>query len=154
MQKKYNLDGFYFVDDLLMINKQKISEFCQAIIDRGIKIKYNCSGRVNTVTPEIIQLLKKSGCISIYYGLESGNEQILETMSKKTSLKQIYDAVRLTREAGIYCAYGVMFGQPGETLETLHDSVELIKNISYGEYRSNKMFGSANVGTIISSTEF
>jgi len=141
MQKKYNLDGFYLVDDLLMINKTKITEFCNAIIDRGLKIKYNCSGRVNTVTPEIIQLLKKSGCISIYYGLESGNEEILETMSKKTTLEQIYKAVQLTREAGINCSYGVMFGQPGETRETLHDSIKLIKNISYGEYRSNKMFG-------------
>lgn len=141
MQKKYNLNGFYIVDDLLMLNKNKITDFCETIIDRGLKIKYNCTGRVNTVTPEIIHLLKKSGCISIYYGLESGNEKILETMSKKTNLKQIYEAIKLTKDAGIHCDYGVMFGQPGENHETLRDSINLIKNITYDGFRSNMIFG-------------
>jgi anaerobic magnesium-protoporphyrin IX monomethyl ester cyclase len=141
LQKKYNLDGFYIVDDLLMLSKEKITTFCKGIIERGLKFKYNCTGRVNTVTPEIIKLLKESGCISIYYGLESGNEEILQTMSKKTNLEQIYNAIKLTREVGIYCEYAVMFGQPGENKKTLQDSVDLIKNISYGTYRSNKIFG-------------
>ena len=46
LQKKYNLDGFYIVDDLLMVNKQKITEFCTGIIERGLKIKYNCFSQV------------------------------------------------------------------------------------------------------------
>ncbi|MBI3637455.1 MAG: B12-binding domain-containing radical SAM protein [Candidatus Rokubacteria bacterium] len=138
---RYKLDGFYFVDDLMMLSERKITALCEGILSRGLRIRYNMSGRVNTVTPEIVKLLKQSGCVSIYYGVESGNEQILRTMSKRTSLEQIYEAVRLTREAGIYCEYGLMFGQPGETAETLRDSVELIKKISYGEYRAQKIFG-------------
>lgn len=141
LQKKYNLDGFYIVDDLLMVNKQKITEFCTGIIERGLKIKYNCTGRVNTVTPEIVKLLKDSGCIAVFYGIESGNQELLQTMSKKTTLAQVYNAVRLTREADIYCEYALMFGQPGENRKTIKDSVELIKKISYGTYRSNKIFG-------------
>ena len=141
LKDRYNLDGFYIVDDLLMLSTNKIIDFCEGILERGIKIRYNCTGRVNTVTPKIIRLLKESGCVSIYYGLESGNQQILQTMSKKTTLEQIYKAVKLTRDAGIYTAYGLMFGQPGENRQTLQDSVDLIKNISYGEYRTNKIFG-------------
>jgi radical SAM superfamily enzyme YgiQ (UPF0313 family) len=137
----YNLNGFYIVDDLLMLSENKIRSFCEGILQRGIKIKYNCSGRVNTVTPEIARLLKASGCIAVYYGLESGNQRILETMSKKTTVKQIYEAVQLTRENNIYCEYGLMFGQPGENEETLQDTVQLIKNISYGHYRAQKIFG-------------
>jgi radical SAM superfamily enzyme YgiQ (UPF0313 family) len=138
---KYKLDGFYIVDDLLMLSKSKIKDFCEGILNRGLKIRYNCTGRVNTVTPEIARLLKESGCISIYYGVESGNQQILETMSKSTTLEQIYEAVRLTRENGMYCEYGVMFGQPGENKQTLQDSVDLIKNLSYDEFRALKIFG-------------
>jgi|GEM_PF-208822 anaerobic magnesium-protoporphyrin IX monomethyl ester cyclase len=141
MKDKYNLDGFYIVDDLLMLSTHKITDFCESVLERGLKIRYNCTGRVNTVTPKIIELLKESGCVSIYYGLESGNQQILQTMSKKTTLEQVHEAVRLTRDAGIYTAYGLMFGQPGENAQTLQDSVDLIKNISYGEYRTNKVFG-------------
>ena len=139
--ERYNVDGFYIADDLLMLSESKIRGFCEGLINRGLNIKYNCCGRVNTVTPEIIKLLKESGCISIYYGLESGNETVLKTMSKKTSLEQIYEAVRLTREAGIYCQYGTMFGQPGESEETLIDTVEMLKKISYGEYRAQMIFG-------------
>ena len=138
---RYKLDGFYFVDDLMMLSEKKIKGLCEGILGRGMRIKYNMSGRVNTVTPEIARLLKASGCVSIYYGVESGNEDMLHTMSKRTSLSQIRDAVRLTREQGIYCEYGLMFGQPGETAETLRDSIDLIKEISYGEYRAQKIFG-------------
>lgn len=139
--ERYKLNGFYIVDDLLMLSGKKITEFCTAVIDRGLKIKFNCSGRVNTVTPEIIRLLKEAGCISIYYGIESGNEHILQSMSKQTNLEQVYEAVRLTREAGIFASYGLMFGQPGENAETLRDTVTLLKNLSWGEYRAQKIFG-------------
>ncbi len=138
---RYKLDGFYFVDDLMMLSEKKIKGLCEGILDRGIRIKYNMSGRVNTVTPEIARLLKESGCISVYYGVEAGNEEMLRTMSKRTTLQQIRDAIRLTREQGIYCEYGLMFGQPGEDEQTLRDSIDLIKEISYGEYRAQKIFG-------------
>lgn len=141
MIDRFKLNGFHLVDDLLMLSEKKIKEFCEGVLSRGLKIKFSCSGRVNTVTPEVVRLLKKAGCVSIYYGLESGNQQILNSMSKKTNIEQIYEAVKLTRESGIFCQYGVMFGQPGENENTLRDSVELIKKISYGEYRAQKIFG-------------
>ena len=141
LQEKYNLDGFYIVDDLLMLSIHKIKDFCERILERGMKIRFNCTGRVNTITPEVISLLKQAGCIAIFYGLESGNEEILNTMSKQTKLSQIYEAVRLTRDAGIYCEFGVMFGQPGEDQKTIQDSVDMLKKIAYGEYRVQKLFG-------------
>jgi len=138
---RYNLDGFYFVDDLLLINEKKVKAICEGILERGMKIKFNMSGRVNTVSTETVKILKDAGCISIYYGIESGNNEILKKMSKKTTVEQIHNAIRLTREHGIYCTYGFMFGQPGENKTTLQDTVNLIKEISYGEYRAQKIFG-------------
>ena len=70
---RYRLNGFYIVDDLLMLNKTKVKGICEGIINRGMKIKFSISGRVNTVTPEIAKLLKEAGCVSVFYGLESGN---------------------------------------------------------------------------------
>jgi radical SAM superfamily enzyme YgiQ (UPF0313 family) len=141
MIDRYKVNSFYFEDDLFMLSYQKMKEFCEAIINRGFKIKYSCSGRVNTVNAEIARLMKESGCISVYYGLESGNQEILNNMSKKTNLEQIYEAIRLTREQGIYCLYGFMFGEPNDNENTLQDTVDCIKKISYGEYRSQKIFG-------------
>ncbi len=141
MIDRYKLDGFYFIDDLLLLSPSKVKGICEGIINRGMKIKFNLSGRVDTVTPEIARLLKEAGCIAIYYGLEAGNQQMLQTMSKKTTLEQIHEAIRLTRDVGIYADYGVMFGQPGENEQTLRDSINLVKDISYGEYRAFKIFG-------------
>jgi radical SAM superfamily enzyme YgiQ (UPF0313 family) len=138
---RYRLNGFYIVDDLLMLNKTKVKGICEGIINRGMKIKFSISGRVNTVTPEIAKLLKEAGCVSVFYGLESGNQEVLQTMSKKTTLEQICEAIRLTRENGIYCDYALMFGQPGENKETLQDTVNLVKSICYKEYRAFKIFG-------------
>jgi anaerobic magnesium-protoporphyrin IX monomethyl ester cyclase len=138
---KYKVNAFYFADDLFMLSYQKMKDFCEAIINRGYKIKYTCMGRVNTVNPEIARLMKESGCVSIYYGLESGSQEILNNMSKKTTLEQIYEAIRLTREQGIYCQYGFLYGEPNDNEETLADTVQCIKNISTGEYRPQKVFG-------------
>lgn len=138
---RYKLDGFYIIDDLMMLSEHKVKAFCEGILNRGLKIRFNCTGRVNTVTPEIIKLLKEAGCIAIFYGIESGNEKVLETMSKKTNLAQVHEAIRLTKEVGIYCEYGIMFGQPEEDRDSLRDSVELVKKLSYGEYRTQKIFG-------------
>lgn len=138
---RYKLDGFYFVDDLMMLSEKKIRGLCEGILNRGIKTKYNMAGRVNTVTPDIAKLMKESGCVSVYYGIEAGNDEMLRTMSKRTTLEQVRDAVKLTREYGIYCDYGIMFGQPGETAQTLRESVDLFKELSYGEYTAKKIFG-------------
>lgn len=138
---RYKLDGFYFVDDLMMLSERKIKGLCEGILARGLKISYNMAGRVNTATLEILRLLKESGCNSIYYGIESGHQETLQTMSKRTTLEQVREAIRLTREQGIYCEYGMMFGQPGETAETLRDTVALFKELSYGEYTAKKIFG-------------
>ena len=141
LKDKYRLDGFYIVDDLFMLSERKVVTFCEGLIDRKLNIRFNCTGRVNTVTRKIAQLLKDAGCISIFYGLESGNQEILKTMSKKTTLDQIYSTVRLTREEGMYCEFGFMFGQPGENAQTLQDTVDCIQKISYGEFRAQKIFG-------------
>ena len=72
---RYKVNGFYFLDDLLMLSEKKVKGICEGIINRGMKIKFNLAGRVNIVTPEIASLLKEAGCISIYYGVESGKSR-------------------------------------------------------------------------------
>jgi len=141
MIDRFKVNSFYFEDDLFMLSHQKMKEFCEAVFNRGLKIKYSCMGRVNTVNPEIAQYMKDSGCISIYYGIESGSQEILDNMSKKTTLGQIHEAVRLTREQGIYTEYGFIYGEPNDTEQTMIDTTKLIKEISSGEYRPQKIFG-------------
>ncbi|MFX1277495.1 MAG: B12-binding domain-containing radical SAM protein [Promethearchaeota archaeon] len=139
--KRYNLNAFHFLDDLVMRNEKKITELCDGIINRKIKIRFQVTGRINIVNRRIIQKLKDAGCISIFYGVESGDENILKYMRKEIKIEKIYEAVAMTREFGLFCKYGFMFGQPHENEETLRKTVEMIKKLSYGEFRKQKIFG-------------
>lgn len=138
---RYKLDGFYFIDDLTMLNKEAVKALCEGIINRGLKIKYRMNGRLNIVNREILKYLKDSGCINIFYGIESGNQEVLDRMSKKITLEQIKRGIALTREAGIFCDFGFMFGQPQENEKTLCDTVSLVKDLSYGEFTLQRLFG-------------
>ncbi|MBF0450252.1 MAG: B12-binding domain-containing radical SAM protein [Candidatus Magnetomorum sp.] len=138
---KYNVNGFIFLDDLVMVSEKRVKEFCEEILNRNIKFKYHITGRINVVNREILRLLKKSGCVSIFYGIESGNQKILDNIPKKITIDQIIKAIAITREFNIYCEYGLMFGQPGEDEKTLHDTVDLVKQLTFGEYCTQKLFG-------------
>lgn len=138
---RYRLDGFLFLDDLFMLNESVIKSFCEGVINRKWKIKYYINGRLNIVNKEILKYLKDSGCVSIFYGIESGNQEILNRMAKKITLEQIIEGISLTRKADIFCDFGFMFGQPGENEKTLKDTIELVKKISYGKFNIRKIFG-------------
>lgn len=138
---QYGLTGFYFIDDLVMLNRKRVAALCEGILSRGLRIKFNIAGRANIVDREIIRMLKEAGCISIFYGIESGDQKALDAMNKKISVEQARRAVAMTREAGIFCWYGIMFGQPGETAETLERTVALIKDLSYGRFYPQQIFG-------------
>jgi len=138
---RYKVNGFIFLDDLVMVSEKRVKEFCEAILNRDIRIKYHITGRINIVNREILKLLKNSGCVSIFYGIESGNQKILDNIPKKISVNQIVEAIAITREFNIYCEYGLMFGQPEEDEKTLNDTVVLVKQLTYGEYCTQKLFG-------------
>lgn len=139
--KHYKVNGFYIEDDLLMVSKDRILSFCNKITQRGIKIKYTITGRFNIIDEDILYALKQTGCITIFYGAESGNQKILDNMNKKITLEQIYRGVELTRKNDIFCRMGFMFGQPHETRETLKDTISLIKNLAYGCYEERYLYG-------------
>lgn len=139
--ERYKVNSFYFLDDLVMLNEKRIKELCVEIINRKLNIKFNCTGRVNIVNTNILEMLKEAGCISIFYGIESGDQNTLNYMQKKTTVEQNIEAVRLTRQAGLFCTYGIMFGQPGEDADTLARTVKLIKELSYADCPNRMVSG-------------
>ncbi len=141
LMKTYHINGFYIEDDLLMSSEKRVIEFCEGIIRRNLRIKYTVTGRFNIVNQTILEALKKTGCITIFYGGESGDQKILDNMKKGINIDQIYNGVHMTRQMGIFCRVGFMFGQPLETLETLNNTLNLIKNLAYGNYEERYIYG-------------
>ena len=95
-----------------------------------MQISWSCSGRVDSVNDlELLKLMKRSGCWQINYGIESGNQKILDFAKKNITLDQIEKAVRLTHQAGIFSKGYFIFGLPLETEKTMADTIRFAKRL-------------------------
>ncbi|MEM2958195.1 MAG: radical SAM protein [Candidatus Jordarchaeaceae archaeon] len=125
----YGFDLVNVVDDLLTINHKRVFAFCDEIISRGIKVKWTAFSRVDTVTKELLSKMKEAGCIFILYGVESGNQKILDLAKKRTTLEKIRRGVAISNEVGMCTLSSFILGLPGETKETIRESLEFGKSL-------------------------
>jgi anaerobic magnesium-protoporphyrin IX monomethyl ester cyclase len=112
-------------DDTFIISRKWVKEFCERLMAEKIDITWSCLGRADRVTPDILKLMRKAGCWHISYGIESGDQKILDAMNKGEDLSRMEDAVRWSREAGLKTKGFFMVGFPGETEESLRLTKEL-----------------------------
>jgi len=115
-----------FHDDLFMLNKQRTLAFCEAINRSGLRFNWLCNGRFNIADREQLRAMKQAGCVEISYGLESGDQKILDEMDKRITVEQMLEVAAMTREEGMLVAVPAMFGLPGETAESLKKTVDAI----------------------------
>lgn len=127
---RFNIREITFYDDSFTINKDRIYQLTDGIIKRNIDIAWSCETRVNLIDEKLLRAMKKAGCYMIAYGIESGNQTILNTLRKGVSLDQVSAAVALTRRAGILTTGYFMLGSPGETPETIRDTIDFSKKLS------------------------
>lgn len=115
-------------DDSLTINKKKVHELCEEIINRKLKLEWECNTRIDLVTDELLGIMKKAGCSLIHFGIESGNEGLRKNQIQKGNFsnKRIKEVFGLCRKHGIKIACYFMLGHPGETKETLEETRQMI----------------------------
>jgi len=123
LKKKYNVDFISFQDDEFMAKKERVYEVCEGIRNNNINIKWSCTGRVNIVDKEILNEMKRSGCVSVSYGIESGSQKILNSMRKGVTVEQAEKAINLNKEVGLRTPTSFILGMPEETLETAEETV-------------------------------
>ena len=127
--KDYGAKEFSFWDDTITASKSWITELCNLIIDEKLDVTWTCLSRVDTISKEVLLLMKKAGCWNIFFGFESGNQQLLENINKRITPEQSKQVMQWTREAGIEVRASFMLALPGETpemaLETIKFAIEL-----------------------------
>ena len=115
--KNYHVKEIDFWDDEFVFDKRWVEEFCGLIIAKNIDICWSCYARVNFVNKEILKKMADAGCWNIFYGLESGNQELLNKIKKGITLEQSRNAVKWANEAGIETRGSFMLALPGETPE-------------------------------------
>jgi len=120
---KFGIKEIAFYDDIFTIYPTTVIQLCNLLIKNTIDISWSCFARADFVTLDLLKIMKSAGCHQIMYGIESGSEMILRNIKKEVSLIKCKEAITLTKKAGIkvFCAF--MFGNPGETAETIKETV-------------------------------
>ena len=130
----YGYDGFVFNDDTFVVNKKRVLEFCRLLNGLDFKVSWYCNGRVNLMDEEIIKAMRNSGCQGIAYGIESGNQDILNKIKKGITLEQIERVVELTKRYGIHVTGYFMIGILGDTRETIKQTFDFARKLSLDFY--------------------
>jgi anaerobic magnesium-protoporphyrin IX monomethyl ester cyclase len=124
--EKYNIGFLIVADENFGTDRKWLREFCEKI--KPYDILWRVVGmRVNCISPEFIEMMRDAGCVTVVYGMETGSERMLEIMEKKVKLVDNYNAMRWTIEAGPYTIIQLVLGMPGETPDTVRETIEFCK---------------------------
>ena len=120
---------FLFHGDTFTYSRKWVMELCEAIVQQGLKVRWGCNSRVDTIDAEMLAAMKAAGCWVIGFGVESGHEETLERIRKAVKREKIVEAFRLCRSAGIRSHAFFVFGFPWEGPEHLEADLQLAKEI-------------------------
>jgi radical SAM superfamily enzyme YgiQ (UPF0313 family) len=126
---KYNAREIQFSDDDFTMDMQRAEQICDEILRRNLKIRWSCLTRADLVNEKLLRKMKDAGCWLIAYGVESGNQKLLDAINKGINIEQTISAFEMTRKAGISPLCSFMFGLPGETKKTIQETIDFVKKI-------------------------
>lgn len=131
LKENYGVDGIMFADELFIIDKKRVYEFCEKI--KPIGVSWGGQGRANIVNDDerLLRTMKESGAAYVGFGLESATSEILTKMQKKATVQQNINCIKTARKVGLHVVAQYMFGFPGETLETIKAGVDFFKEVNY-----------------------
>lgn len=126
---KYQVKEIHFYDDDFTIDMQRVGGVCDEIIRRNIRISWSCTTRVDLVSEELLRKMKKAGCWLISYGIESASPEILKNIQKGYTVDKIRESFKLTKKLGIRTIGFFMVGLPGETRESVEETIRFSKEL-------------------------
>lgn len=127
--KEQGIHNIHMYADLFTVNRDQVMELCQRMIDEKIDIRWTCNSRVDYVDEEMLKMMSEAGNWLISWGIESGNEQILKHARKGAYPDKARRALRWAKDAGIKNWGYFIIGLPGETVETIRETIDFSKEL-------------------------
>ena len=125
----YGFEAVFFNDDTFTLNRRHLLGICEEIERRGLKFRWVCQARVDTVNRTILETMKRAGCIYIYFGVETGSQKMMETIHKKITADEVRQTVRDCRALDIMCHALFMYSLPDETEEDRRLTFEFMEEL-------------------------
>ena len=137
LSEKYKVNDLLFYDDMFTGNKKRLLDFCNAMIEAGTPFTWSCCSRVDFVSYlDVLELMKKAGCHTIEFGVESGCQRILDSMRKNVTKDKIAHVIDMATKAGITTKANFILGHLGETHDSIMETIEFANslNVTYVQH--------------------
>ena len=115
------------MDDTFTFNHKRVYEICETMKDRGLDNYWGCTARVDTVSEKLLETMKDAGCITMFLGVESADQQLLNEINKKTDINRIKKTFELTKKYGMRTIASVVLGMPGDTKRSILSTINFVK---------------------------
>ena len=144
--RDYKVKEIAFYNDCFP-DKKWVAEMCETMLSKNIKVSWSSPQRIDLIDKELLKLMKRSGCTCLRYGVESGNQYILDMMNKKTRLADLRKVFKMTQEVGIEAFGFFMVGYAYENEQTVRETINFAKEL-------NPDWAMFTVATPLPNTEF
>lgn len=121
--------GDFLHGDTFTINKKWLKELCDGIVREKLDIHWGCNSRVDTIDDERAQMMKAAGCWVVAFGIEHGNQMMLDKMKKNATVEQAREAVACCKRNDLRVQAFMVIGLPWETEETLKETYKFLREI-------------------------
>jgi radical SAM superfamily enzyme YgiQ (UPF0313 family) len=122
------------LDDSFFLDNDRVIEFCNEIVNRGIKIELTCSGRMKPINRQMVAAMEKAGFTEVNLGLESGAKEVLKSSKKSITKEDAINAIRLFAQSPIKVGLFLIVGLPGETIETIKETADFFQSLQKIKY--------------------
>jgi len=129
LHEKYRIQEIEFLDDTFTLNKHRAIRIARRMVREGLDISWSASSRVDTFTEEVAEAMKKSGCHTIYFGIESGSQKTLNFIGKGITPEQSISAVKKAKKHKLRALGSFVIGFPEETKEDIEKTIKLSKKV-------------------------
>jgi radical SAM superfamily enzyme YgiQ (UPF0313 family) len=120
---QYGVEYFSFVHDMYTVDRKRVVEFCQALLDSGEKFTWGCSARTDCIDDELIELMARAGCRGIFFGIESGSQRMQHVINKELDLDEAWRRIEAADRHGVDTAVALITGFPEETRDDLRETI-------------------------------
>ena len=126
---RYGIKEIFIYDDNMMLFQRRLEEICDALIKRKLRLKWSCFARIDFALPRTLKMMKEAGCRLIAYGIESGEQEMLDFLQKNIRMEKIREVIKWTKQAGLIAEGLFMMGLPRETKKTMRATIDFAKSI-------------------------
>lgn len=126
---KYKIKEVRFDDATFTLNKERVIRICDEIINRNIDITWTCFSRTDNVDKELLQKMKDAGCWRIDYGIETGNQEVMDFLKKGLALDEVKNSIKSAKKIGIRVRGHFIIGYPIDTVETIDETINFARDM-------------------------